>query len=50
LIIHQFNEFAAEEGWDANTNDDVEPANLWGKSGLKVVREEIKAYRKNRQQ
>jgi hypothetical protein len=45
LIIHQFNEFAAEEGWDANTNDDVEPANLWGKSGLMVVREKIKAYR-----
>jgi hypothetical protein len=45
LLIHQFNEFAAEEGWDANTNDDVEPADLWGKGDLKIVRDEIKAYR-----
>jgi hypothetical protein len=45
LLIHQFNEFAAEEGWDANTNDDIEPANLWGKGALKSVKDEIKAYR-----
>jgi len=45
LLIHQFNEFAAEEGWDANTNDDIEPANLWGRGDLKIVKDEIKAYR-----
>jgi hypothetical protein len=48
LMIHQFNEFAAEEGWDANTNDDVEPANLWGKGDLKIVKEEIQAYRQRK--
>jgi hypothetical protein len=45
LLIHQFNEFAAEEGWNANTNDDIEPANLWGKSALKIVKAEIEDYR-----
>jgi hypothetical protein len=45
LLIHQFNEFAAEEGWDANTNDDIEPANLWGSGDLKIVKDEIKTYR-----
>jgi hypothetical protein len=45
LLIHQFNEFAAEEGWDANTNDDIEPANLWGKGDLTIVKDQIKAYR-----
>jgi hypothetical protein len=47
LLLHQFNEFAAEEGWDASTNDDIEPANLWGKGDLKVVKDEIKAYRQS---
>ncbi len=47
LIVHQFNEFAEpDEGFDANTNDDIEPANLWGHGGLKVVREQISEYRK----
>ena len=45
LLIHQFNEFAAEEGWDADTNDDIEPANLWGSGDLKIVKDEIKTYR-----
>jgi hypothetical protein len=46
LIIDQFNEFTApDEGWDANTNDDLEPANLWG-NDLGVVQKEIEAYRK----
>jgi hypothetical protein len=46
LIIHQFNEFGPpDEGFDANTHDDIEPANLWGTTGLKAVREEIRAYR-----
>jgi len=31
-----------DEGFDANTNDDIEPANLWGKGALKSV-DEIKA-------
>jgi hypothetical protein len=46
LIIHQFNEFGSgDEGFDANTNDDIEPANLWGKGDLKIVKDEIKTYR-----
>ena len=46
LIIHQFNEFVPpDEGFDANTDDDVEPANLWGRSALTAVRHEILAYR-----
>ena len=46
LIIHQFNEFASpDEGFDANTNDDIEPANLWGRGDLKIIKEEIKTYR-----
>jgi hypothetical protein len=48
LMLHQFNEFPAEEGWDADTNDDIEPANLWGKGDLKIVRDEIEAYRQNK--
>lgn len=47
LIIHQFNEFVPpDEGFDANTNDDIEPANLWG-NDLRIVKEEIKAYRQH---
>lgn len=50
LIIDQFNEFMSpDEGWDANTNDDIEPANLWGGGDLKIVREQIAAYRKSGQ-
>ena len=46
LMLHQFNEFALpDEGFDANTNDEIEPANLWGRGGLKDVREEIRVYR-----
>jgi hypothetical protein len=48
LIIHQFNEFGPpDEGFDANTNDEIEPANLWG-NDLKIVKEEIKAYRQRK--
>jgi len=47
LFIDQFNEFMSpDEGWDANTNDDIEPANLWGRGDLKIVRDQIVAYRK----
>jgi hypothetical protein len=46
LFIHQFNEFVLpDEGFDANTNDDIEPANLWGAADLKIVKDEIRAYR-----
>jgi hypothetical protein len=48
LIIHQFNEFVPpDEGFDANTNDDIEPANLWG-NDLKIVKDEIRSYRQNK--
>ena len=46
LIIHQFNEFVpSDEGFDANTDDDVEPADLWGHSALNTVRQQILLYR-----
>ena len=46
LVLHQFNEFALpDEGFDAQTNDEIEPADLWGRGGLKAVRHEIRAYR-----
>jgi len=45
LFIHQFNEFGPpDEGFDANTEDDIEPANLWGNSALDVVQREVRAY------
>jgi hypothetical protein len=45
LIVHQFNEFVMpDEGFDANTNDDVEPADLWGASALEPVRRAIEFY------
>src|SRR5271169_341255 len=46
LIIHQFNEFVpGDEGFDANTDDDIEPANLWG-NDLPVVKHQIDLYRR----
>jgi hypothetical protein len=46
LIIHQFNEFVPpDEGFDANTDDDVEPADLWGTGALDAVRQQIELYR-----
>ena len=48
LIIHQFNEFVlSDEGFDANTDDDVEPANLWGFGALNAVRGQIERYRQS---
>ncbi len=45
LLIHQFNEFVQpDEGFDANTDDDIEPANLWG-DDLGVVKRQIEIYR-----
>jgi hypothetical protein len=46
LLIHQFNEFVQpDEGFDANTDDDIEPADLWGYSALTAVRQQIQLYR-----
>jgi hypothetical protein len=46
LIFHQFNEFnSSDEGFDANTNDDIEPADEWGGTALQIVREQISFYR-----
>jgi hypothetical protein len=45
LIIHQFNEFVPpDEGFNANTDDDIEPANLWG-NDLPIVKRQIELYR-----
>lgn len=45
LIIHQFNEFVMpDEGFNAQTDDDLEPANLWG-DDLGVVKQQIAKYR-----
>jgi hypothetical protein len=47
LMLHQFNEFnSSDEGWDADTNDDIEPANQWGGRAVDVVREQIGIYRR----
>jgi hypothetical protein len=46
LIIHQFNEYVQpDEGFDANTIDDIDPTDLWGFSALNAVRQRIKLYR-----
>jgi hypothetical protein len=46
LIIDQFNEFTPpDEGWNANTDDDIEPANLWGFGALDAVKQQIAIYR-----
>ncbi len=46
LIVDQFNEFTPpDEGWNANTNDDIEPANLWGFGALNAVKQQIAIYR-----
>ena len=45
LFIDQFNEFVSpDEGWNADTNDDIEPANLWG-NDLGIVKQQIENYR-----
>jgi hypothetical protein len=46
LFIHQFNEFAQpDEGWDANTSDDLEPADRWGVTGIAAVHDWVVRYR-----
>jgi hypothetical protein len=45
LFIHQFNELVQpDEGFNANTDDDLEPANLWG-NDLDGVKSQIEIYR-----
>jgi hypothetical protein len=47
LIVHQFNEFATpDEGWDAETTDDIEPADDGiGSGAVDAVRSQIQQYR-----
>jgi hypothetical protein len=46
LIIDQFNEYVPpDEGFNTNTDDDIEPANLWGSGALDAVKQQIKLYR-----
>ncbi|MGA8442599.1 MAG: hypothetical protein WB762_04440 [Candidatus Sulfotelmatobacter sp.] len=46
LMVDQFNEFTPpDEGWNADTNDDIEPANLWGLGALNSVQQQIAIYR-----
>ena len=50
LIVHQFNEFVApDEGFNADTNDDIEPGQGWGYTALEDVQEEICRYREARE-
>lgn len=45
LVLHQFNEFVTpDEGFNANTNDDIEPANEWGYSALGAVKRQVCLY------
>jgi hypothetical protein len=49
LIIHQFNEYGPpDEGFDANTIDDIEPTNLWNRGALEAVKRQIGIYRHGR--
>jgi hypothetical protein len=48
LIVHQFNEFVQpDEGWNANTDDDIEPADLWGFGALHAVAQQVRLYRES---
>jgi len=47
LILHQFNEFVPpDEGINAYTDDDVEPANLWGLGAMENVKSQVAFYRR----
>ena len=50
LILHQFNEFARpDEGWDADTSNDIEPTRMprgWGYGGIEAARNAIAAYKR----
>jgi len=46
LFIDQFNEYVSpDEGWNADTIDDIEPANLWG-NDLDIIKHQIENYRR----
>lgn len=48
LIVHQFNEYVMpDEGFDANTVDDVDATDLWGFSALAAVRQQVQLYRQS---
>ena len=48
LILNQFNEFAQpDEGWNANTNDDVEPTRQWEYTAMQALIEQVTRYRKS---
>jgi hypothetical protein len=47
LFVEQFNEYVSpDEGWDADTNDDIEPSNLWG-NDLDIINQQIENYRQH---
>jgi hypothetical protein len=47
LFIDQFNEYVPpDEGWNADTDDDIEPADLWG-NDLDIVRRQLEIYRRH---
>ena len=48
LIIDQFNEFDrgnGDEGWNADTSDDIEPSHDWHFNALAALRAQIRHYR-----
>lgn len=48
LFIDQFNEFDkgnGDEGWNADTSDDIEPSHRWHDSAVDAVRAQIELYR-----
>jgi hypothetical protein len=48
LFFDQFNEFDrgdGDEGWNADTSDDIEPSHLWHGSALAALRGQIARYR-----
>ena len=44
LIVHQWNEYA-ENGWDAETDTDIEPSTFFGTAMMTAVGQEIAAYK-----
>jgi hypothetical protein len=48
LLIDRFDEFVRpDEGWSPNANDDAEPTQEWGYSGMRALVAEIRRYRRN---
>jgi hypothetical protein len=37
-----------DEGFDANTDDDIEPANLWDATAFGPVREQVRLYHRGK--